>query len=424
MRRLDRRIVQGRGRGRRRLRGPRRRLVDRRRRRPAGRRARAVLRRAVGEPREQRRSPAPSRRYSTGTEANGLSVTALGYYTDWDATDQIARRAVEAGTVRPARHARPDERRHDGPLHARRPPHRSTARSGARTRVDGLRGVLPPQPVLQLHLLPRRPRPRRPVRAGRPARSTPAATSRTDWLTPTLGQGAVNTVGADVRHDQIFGVGLFEHAGPRARRDGPRRRGGGEHGRGLRPQIETRWTRLAPHDARPPRRRLPVRRRQRHRPTTRASRRTSIASPKVGVALGPWRSTEVYANAGLGFHSNDARGTDDHRRPVESRGRRPRRPAGADARRRTRPPDGGAAGRSRRRSRCGRSGSTRSWCSSATRGGRRPATPVSTYGVEVTNHARRDGLARRDARRGPHASRGLPTCPRARTGSRTRIGRS
>lgn len=35
----------------------------------------------------------------------------------------------------------------------------------------------------------------------------------------------------------------------------------------------------------------------------------SILSPKAGVVLGPWSDTEVYLQGGLGFHSNDARGT-------------------------------------------------------------------------------------------------------------------
>src|SRR6185369_1841129 len=34
-----------------------------------------------------------------------------------------------------------------------------------------------------------------------------------------------------------------------------------------------------------------------------------LVSPKGGVAIGPWKGTEFYANAGSGFHSNDARGT-------------------------------------------------------------------------------------------------------------------
>jgi outer membrane receptor protein involved in Fe transport len=33
-----------------------------------------------------------------------------------------------------------------------------------------------------------------------------------------------------------------------------------------------------------------------------------LVSPKVGAAFGPWNGTEIYLNAGTGFHSNDARG--------------------------------------------------------------------------------------------------------------------
>jgi catechol 2,3-dioxygenase-like lactoylglutathione lyase family enzyme len=33
-----------------------------------------------------------------------------------------------------------------------------------------------------------------------------------------------------------------------------------------------------------------------------------IMSPKLAVVVGPWRAMEFYANAGMGFHSNDARG--------------------------------------------------------------------------------------------------------------------
>jgi outer membrane receptor protein involved in Fe transport len=35
----------------------------------------------------------------------------------------------------------------------------------------------------------------------------------------------------------------------------------------------------------------------------------TILSPKLGLVLGPWSKTELYLNAGTGFHSNDARGT-------------------------------------------------------------------------------------------------------------------
>jgi hypothetical protein len=39
------------------------------------------------------------------------------------------------------------------------------------------------------------------------------------------------------------------------------------------------------------------------------TRLADIFSPKFAAVLGPWSGTELYANAGYGFHSNDARGT-------------------------------------------------------------------------------------------------------------------
>lgn len=38
------------------------------------------------------------------------------------------------------------------------------------------------------------------------------------------------------------------------------------------------------------------------------SERQTLASPKLSVVLGPWARTELFLNAGRGFHSNDARG--------------------------------------------------------------------------------------------------------------------
>ena len=35
----------------------------------------------------------------------------------------------------------------------------------------------------------------------------------------------------------------------------------------------------------------------------------SLLSPKLSLIFGPWARTEIYVNAGTGFHSNDARGT-------------------------------------------------------------------------------------------------------------------
>ena len=44
-------------------------------------------------------------------------------------------------------------------------------------------------------------------------------------------------------------------------------------------------------------------------PLNSGSTDSALASPKLTVVFGPWRQTEFFANAGYGFHSNDARGT-------------------------------------------------------------------------------------------------------------------
>jgi outer membrane receptor protein involved in Fe transport len=41
----------------------------------------------------------------------------------------------------------------------------------------------------------------------------------------------------------------------------------------------------------------------------------SIVSPKLSLIFGPWSKTELFANIGAGFHSNDARGTTKTRLP-------------------------------------------------------------------------------------------------------------
>jgi hypothetical protein len=44
-------------------------------------------------------------------------------------------------------------------------------------------------------------------------------------------------------------------------------------------------------------------------PENSGSTGSGLASPKGSLIFGPWRSTELYVNAGYGYHSNDARGT-------------------------------------------------------------------------------------------------------------------
>lgn len=46
------------------------------------------------------------------------------------------------------------------------------------------------------------------------------------------------------------------------------------------------------------------------------SRSKAMLSPKMSVVIGPWYDTEYFVNAGYGYHSNDARGTTIRRDPT------------------------------------------------------------------------------------------------------------
>ena len=38
-------------------------------------------------------------RFSRGDNRNGFSVTGMGYWADWDSTDQVAERAITSGLI-------------------------------------------------------------------------------------------------------------------------------------------------------------------------------------------------------------------------------------------------------------------------------------------------------------------------------------
>jgi hypothetical protein len=53
-------------------------------------------------------------------------------------------------------------------------------------------------------------------------------------------------------------------------------------------------------------------------PANSGSETDGIISPKLSLVFGPWKETEIYANAGMGFHSNDARGVTITEDPVSN----------------------------------------------------------------------------------------------------------
>ncbi len=51
-------------------------------------------------------------------------------------------------------------------------------------------------------------------------------------------------------------------------------------------------------------------------PVNSGERTAAIGSPKLSLIFGPWAKTEIYVQGGLGFHSNDGRGTTTRVDPV------------------------------------------------------------------------------------------------------------
>ena len=235
-----------------------------------------------------------------------LRVSALGYYGEWDSTDQVPRNAVETGRISRLGFLDPD-------LGG------ETIRLGLNAEWEG-EGTDPLR--LSTYFLYYRLELfsnftyflDRPTQGDeleqRDERFAWGARAQKDF-SDVLVEALDVSVGAETRLDVIPEVGLYRTAGRRrfetVREDAVREAS-------MSGWFESSWT--------------PV-----HWMTLRAGSRVdafvfdvdakkgvgsstnsgsevdAIVSPKLGIALHPLDSLELYANAGGGFHSNDARGT-------------------------------------------------------------------------------------------------------------------
>ena len=244
-------------------------------------------------------------KYAVGTVADGYSVTAIGYHNDWDASDQVARRAVETGrisdlgTLDPSDGGGADRYTLAGLWS-------NTAAGGARTQANAYAAYSDldlfsnftyfldnPTQGDQFEQVDRR-------------FYTGAGVSHA-WPGRLLGRGSLNTVGAALRHDQIFEVGLHRSSG-RERIGTVRSDDVAETSLGAYVENETRWSPVfrTTVGVRGDVYRFDV---ASDLAANSGTETDFIASPKLSLAFGPWSRTEGYLNLGLGFHSNDARGT-------------------------------------------------------------------------------------------------------------------
>ncbi|MEE2637554.1 MAG: TonB-dependent receptor, partial [Acidobacteriota bacterium] len=241
-------------------------------------------------------------RYSQGDRQNGFSVTGMGYSGEWNATDQIPRRAIETGQI--SRFGNIDS------TDAGRTYRYSVAFDGLQsagnrsTRVTGyaLRGGLNLFQNFTYFL-------ENPVdgdqveQEGRRWVSGAKVVHRR--LGRILARPSESAVGVSVRHDTVGTVGLYNTVA-QLRTGTIRDDTVAQTTIGLFGQSEIEWARVfrTTLGIRGDFYQYDVRARN---PLNTGDGTSGLVSPKVTAVLGPWRATEVYLNYGRGFHSNDPR---------------------------------------------------------------------------------------------------------------------
>jgi hypothetical protein len=250
-------------------------------------------------------------RYSRGDAVNGFSLTGMAYQAAWNSTDQLPRRAIDAGTITRFGSLDPtdggDTYRLSGSLEWQR----SAGTSATRVSAYGIGYDLNLFSNFTYFLDD-------PARGDQfeqaDHRFVGGAKISHRRLARWRGRSMQNTIGLQLRHDDITSVGLY-HTEARRRLETRREDAVVETSAGLYAQNEIEWTRHL--------RTLAGVRADGYRfgvdagvPANSGTSQAMLVSPKGGLVVGPFSGTEFYANAGFGFHSNDARGTTITRDPA------------------------------------------------------------------------------------------------------------
>jgi hypothetical protein len=242
-------------------------------------------------------------RYSRGDTHNGLALTGMAYAAEWNSTDQVPERAIASGLMSRFGNIDPSNggrtHRHSVSADLQRTRERTLTRATAFAIDYGLNlfsnfTYFLDDPVAgdQFEQVDRRV-----VTGGR-------LTHRR--LTRWSGRAVETGFGAQVRHDAIGAVALYKTQG-RRRLSTIRDDEVGQTSLGGFAQADVAWS--------PTFRTLVGLRGDVYRfavdadnPRNSGSEVDAVASPKLSATVGPWSGTELYVNAGLGFHSNDGRG--------------------------------------------------------------------------------------------------------------------
>lgn len=251
-------------------------------------------------------------RYSQGNVGNGFSLTAMSYTADWDATDQVARRAIESGLIsrfgnldasaggKAGRHSLAGEFQH------------SSGTSSIRATGFVLRNSLNLFSNFTYFLDDKE--------YGdqfEQAERRTSAGGRMGYrrLGHLVGRHTESAIGVQIRRDWLSPIGLYHTAG-RTRLSTTREDKVAQTMAGAYAQSEIEWSRhfRTTFGVRADVYQFDVT--AQSLPANSGNGSDALVSPKFSSVFGPFAATEFYVNAGMGFHSNDARGATISRDPV------------------------------------------------------------------------------------------------------------
>ena len=242
-------------------------------------------------------------RYSRGDSRNGFSLTGMGYWADWDSTDQVAGRAVASGLISRFGFLDPS----DGGRTSRQSVAAEFQRSNGPSAIRATGFVLHNRLNLFSNFTYFLDDPDNGDQFEQAERRTVAG-GRFSYrrLGHFLDHHTESAVGVQLRRDWLHPVGLY-HTASQRRLSTTREDEVGQTMAGVYAQSEIEWT---------PTFRTTLGLRadgyqfavDASNPLNSGDGFDGIVSPKLAAVFGPWRATELYANAGVGFHSNDARG--------------------------------------------------------------------------------------------------------------------
>ncbi|MBN9691354.1 MAG: TonB-dependent receptor [Verrucomicrobia bacterium] len=249
--------------------------------------------------------------YNQGDDDSGFSATAMGYFGRWNSTDQIPRRAVEEGRI--GRFGNIDDS--DGGESKRfslsAEWHRDTEDGHTQVLVYGVYYDLDLYSNFTYFLDD-------PVNGDQfqqfDQRGYGGLMAHHTWDHELFGLTSATTAGLQVRGDAIQ-VEL-NHTRRREFLETTRADDVGEVYVSPYVQNQTRWTDWIRSE-------VGVRLDNYHfgvqseLPEDTGNVGASIVSPKGSVVFGPWANTEINLSAGLGFHSNDARGVTSQIDPAD-----------------------------------------------------------------------------------------------------------